>query len=380
MSFTVMASSNNLTVKRWEMETWVQALQKTAFGHMMERGIIFHPEELKGEEPGDSITFAYAGKLTKVPVGEGGTLDGNEEALALNNFSMKMNVSRCGVLNPNKETIEQKRTYVDFSETAKKLMSKRVAELVDTSTFYQLAGANPSTLTIGGTTYASAADMLHVTGHNVPTAPTTNRIIRAGNQSADENLGATNLMSTDLIDYALEAADLSIQPIEALDGEEFDLFCSPEQIVDLMHDTTGHIQWYINQLALLKGGKESKIEDRYMNGMVSIGRYRNVNIYQSPRVAFGVNSSTSAVITNARRAVLLGRDALALQSPFGSSFDDEDVPVKFFAQLKDYDYYKGLEGRLIYGAVKTAPSNKDDVGVVAISTYAASHSNVSNVQ
>jgi hypothetical protein len=374
-----MASSNNLTVKRWEMETWLQALQSTAFGHMMERGIIYTPEELKGDEPGDSVTFAYAGKLTKIPVGEGGTLDGNEEGLDLKSHAMVMNVSRLGVLNPNKDTIEQKRTYVDFPEVSKKQLSRRVAELVDTSIFQQLAGAAPSSLTIGGTTYSTAADLLHVQGHNTPVAPTSNRIVRAGSQSADESLTSSNLMTTDLIDYALEASSLSLQPIEELDGMEYDLFLSPEQIVDLLHDNSGHIQWYMNNLAALKGGKENAIEDRFMNGIVSAGKYRNVNIYQSPRVAFGVNSGTAANITTVRRGVLLGRDALALQSPFGSTLNDEDVPVKFFAQLKDYDYYKGMEARLIYGAKKMSPTGKDDIGVTVISTYAATHS-IASVQ
>ncbi len=379
MSFTVMASSNNLTVKRWEMETWLQALQSTVFGHMMQRGCIHTPTELKGEAPGDSVTFAYAGKLTKVPVGEGGTLDGNEESLDLKSHAMVMNVSRIGVLNPNKDTIEQKRTYVDFPEVSKKQLSRRVAELVDTSVMQQLAGAAPTSLTIGGTTYASAADLLHVQGHNTPVAPTTNRIVRAGAQSSDENITSSNIMTTDLIDYALEASDLSLQPIELLDGNEFDLYLSPEQIVDLLHDTSGHIQWYINNLAALKGGKENAIEDRFLNSIVSAGKYRNVNIYQTPRTAFGVNSSTAANITTVRRGVLVGRDALAMQSPWGSTLEDEDVPVKFFAQLKDYDYYKGMEARLIYGAKKMTPTGKDDIGVTVISTYAATHS-IASVQ
>lgn len=379
MSFTVMASSNNLTVKRWEMETWVQALQSTVFGHLMQRGCIYTPEELKGEAPGDSVTFAYAGKLTKVPVGEGGTLDGNEEALDLKSHAMVMNVSRIGVLNPNKDTIEQKRTTVNFPETSKKILSRRVAELVDTSVMYQLAGANPTSLTIGGTTYASAADLLHVQGHNTPVAPSTNRVVWAGGRANDQSLTSADIMTTDLIDYALEASDLSLQPIELLDGQEFDLYLSPEQIVDLLHDTSGHIQWYVNNLAMLKGGKDNAIEDRFLNSIVSAGKYRNVNIYQTPRTAFGVDSGSSAVITTARRGVLVGRDALSLQSPWGSTLDDEDVPVKFFAQLKDYEYYKGMEARLIYGCKKMIPTGKDDIGVCVIATYAATHS-IASVQ
>lgn len=374
MSFTVMASSNSLTVKRWEMETWLQALQTTVFGHMMSRGTVYTPEELKGEKPGDSITFAYAGKLTKVPVGEGGTLDGNEESLDLKSHSMIMNVSRLGVLNPNTDTIEQKRTYVNFSDVSKKQLTRRIAELVDTSTMYQLAGANPTSLTIGGTTYANATDLLHVQGHNVPTAPTANRIVRAGGAANDQSITSSGTFTTDLIDYALEASELTLQPIDMLDDMTFDLYISPEQVVDLMHDQTGHIQWYLNNLALLKGGQENHIEDRFMNKLVSCGKYRNVNIFSSPRVAYGQDSGSSAVITTVRRAVLVGRDALAIQSPWGSTWEDEDVPVKFFAQLKDYDYYKGMEARLIYGVHKMSPTNKEDIGVTVISTYAATHS------
>jgi hypothetical protein len=244
---------------------------------------------------------------------------------------------------------------------------------------YQLAGAAPTSLTIGGTTYSNATDLLHVQGHNTPVAPTSNRIVRAGGVSADESLTSSMTFTTDLIDYALEASELTLQPIEMLDDMTYDLYISPEQVVDLMHDQTGHIQWYLNNLALLKGGQENHIEDRFMNKLVSCGKYRNVNIFSSPRVAFGANSSTSAVITTVRRAVLVGRDALSLQSPWGSTWEDEDVPVKFFAQLKDYEYYKGMEARLIYGAKKMSPSNKDDIGVTVIASYAATHS-IASVQ
>jgi len=374
MAFTTMTSTNSLTVKRWELETWLQALQTTVMGHMMNRGVIYVPEELKGEKTGDSVTFAYAGKLTKIPVGEGGTLDGNEEALDLKSHSMVMNVSRLGVLNPNTDTIEQKRTYVDFPDVSKRQLARRAAELIDTGVMQQLAGALPSSLTVNGTTYSTAADLLHVQGHNLPTAATTNRIIWAGSQTADENITSSNTFSIDLIDYALEAASLSNQPLDLLDDMTFDLFLSPEQIVDLMHDTSGHIQWYLNQLARVKAGNENALEDRFENNLVCAGKYRNVYIYESPRVAFGYNSSSKAVITTVRRAVLVGRDALAVASPYGVQLSDDDVPVKFFAQLKDYDYYKGMEARLIYGTHKMAPTGKDDIGVIVISTYAATHS------
>lgn len=375
MSTTVMTSTNSLAVKRWEMETWLQALQQTVFGHMMARGAIYTPEELIGSNKvGDQVTFAYAGKLQDIPVGEGGTLDGNEEALDLKSHNMVMNVSRLGVLNPNANTIEQQRTYVKFDEVAKRQLQRRVAELVDTSVLYQLAGAAPTSLTIGGTVYGTASDLLHVQGHNTVVAPTSNRIIRAGGRANDQSLTSADKMSLDLIDNALEAAALTTQPLEMLDGNSFDLYISPEQMVDLMHDSTSKIQWIAKELSIAERGPDNMLEGRFKNNMVCAGKYRNVYIYEAPRTAYGVNGSTSAVITTARRAVLIGRDALSFASPFGSRLSDNDVPVKFFAQMKDYDYYKGMEARLIYGAKKMSPTSKDDIGTIVISTYAASHS------
>lgn len=376
MSTTVMTSTNSLTVKRWEMETWLQALQNTVFGHMMTRGAIYTPEELIGSNKvGDQVTFAYAGKLLGVPVGEGGTLDGNEEALDLKSHNMVMNVSRLGVLNPNVNTIEQQRTYVKFDEVAKRQLQRRVAELVDTSVLYQLAGAAPTSLNIGGTSYANSTDLLHVQGHNSIVAPTSNRIIRAGGRANDQSLTSSDKMSLDLIDNALEAASLTLQPVEMLDGNTYDLYLSPEQIVDLMHDSSGKVQWFNVQLSVAeRSADDNAIENRFKNNMVCAGKYRNVYIYEAPRTPYGVNGSTSAVITTVRRGLLVGRDALSFASPYGSRLSDNDVPVKFFAQMKDYDYFKGMEARMIYGAKKMTPTGKDDIGVIVISTYAASHS------
>lgn len=375
MSQTVMLSGNNLTVKLWEKKAWLQAMQRSVVGHSFDRGSIYFPEKLKGKDAvGDTVTFPYVGKLTGIPIGEGGTADGNEEALDLQNFSMVMNVSRLPVLNPNKDTIEQERTTVDFEVNTRKALMKRAVELLDTSFFMQLAGANPTSYTINGTTYSTAAQLLHIQGQNTPVAPTSNRQIWPNGWTNDQSLTSNDIFTLDLIDYALEKIDRSDQIIEPLEGDTYDLFVSPEQLVDLQQNTTGKIQWFNIELAKIIGqNKDNMIENRFHNKMVCAGKYRNVFIYSAPRVAYGVNSSTSAVITTVRRAVLVGADALSFASPFGGRVTDTDVPVKFFFQLKDYDYYKGSEARLIYGMKKMSPSNKDDIGVMVISTYAAPH-------
>jgi hypothetical protein len=375
MSSTSMLTGNALTVKRWALRGWVNMGMQTAFGYGAANGLIHFADDFVGQRArGDSLTYDYTNKLTGIPVGEGGTLDGNEEALNLGSFTIAMNVTRVGVLNPNDDTIEQQRTNVNFAEKSQIVVPNRQAELLDTAFFYQAAGANPTSFTLNGTTW-SGANKLFVQGHNTPVAPSTGRIVRANAAATDEALTSSDRMSLDMIDYALELNGTSDQPIERLDDGTYCLFVSPEQGVDLRQDTTGKIQWYNAQLAMITGGKDNQfMTSMNRKGMRYLGQYQDVKIFEAGRVAYGVNSSTSAVITTVRRAVLLGKDALTFASSFASKLTDSDVPLRFKTQLKDYDYYKGIEGRLIYGLKKTTPSNGIDVGTMVLSTYAASHS------
>lgn len=374
MSNTGMLTGNALAVKLWEKKVWVQSMQQTYFAHLFNRGAVYVPEKLMNTNTtGDSITFPYVGKLVNVPIGEGGTSDGNEEAMALGSHAMVINTTRIPVLNPNDDTIEQQRTNVEFEATAQKLIAQRAAELVDTSVLYHLGGANPTTLTINGTTYSNAADKVHVQGHNTPTAPTTNRILRANQAATDQALTSSDTLTLDMVDYALELNAKSDQPVEMFDDQTHDLIVSPEQIVDLQQNTTGKIQWFNIQLAKITGGKDNELENRFKNNLVCAGRYRNVWIYQAGRTPYGLRSDTSAVITTVRRALLVGKDALSYASPYGGRPTDKKVPIKMKTQLKDYEYYKGIEARMIYGVKKMAPSGKEDTGVIVLSTYAASH-------
>ena len=375
MAATDMLTGNALTVKLFEKKTWLQTMQSSVVGHAFNRGAIYFPEKFIGKDTrGDTTTFPFAGKLTAVPVGEGGTLDGStaQEALDLQSHSMTINETRFAVLNPN-YGIEQQRTNVNFEETSRNLLAKRSIELLDTSFFYQSGGSNPTSFTINGTTYASAADKLHVQGHNTPTAPTTNRIVRAGAAATDQALTSSNTMTLNLIDNALELNVASDQPIEPFSDGTFDLFLSPYDIVNLKRDTSSAIQWFNIELAKLQGGKGSAIEDMYQNNMRCVGKYANVIIYEAPRVAYGLRSDTSAVITTVRRNVLLGLNALSFASPYGGRITDKDVPFKYREQLKDHDKYKSISAELLYGMKKMSPSNKEDIGVIVIGTYAATH-------
>jgi len=379
MATTSMATGNALTVKLWSKLGFVDMYKNTAFGRMARRGTIMRAEELDRAEAGDDVTFSFTGILTGTGTGEGGTLTGNEEALDLQSDSMVYNVFRHAVSSPNDDTIEQARTLVRFEDRARTLLPQFHASRLDASVFNQLAGVDSTTITVDGTVY-SGTDRTFVQGLNAIRVPTTNRIIRAAGAATDEALTSADTMTLDLIDAAVEQLQRTYPYAGALDGQEFDLYISFEQSVDLKRDTSGKIQWYTNYLSATEGGRIDNnpimTGDKY--GTEPIGKYANVNIIPTFRVATGENSSTAAAITTVRRAVLCGRNALAFASRFGGELSDAkadkqgNVPFKFSTQLKDYDYIQGIEARMIYG-VKKLQFDSEDYGSTVISTFAAAH-------
>lgn len=379
MSTTTMTAANSSTVAKWEKTTWTESYQQSYVGMLAGTDAIYDAsKDFRGDNGrGDNVTFDYVGKLTNNPLGEGSTAFGNEEALDINSHNMSINLTRIPVSNPNTGSIEQQRTNIDFDAVTANVLAGRALELMDTSIFTQLSGFNGTSFTFNGTTYSTTAQKLQVQGHNAPTAPTTNRIIRAGAAATDQALTSADTMSMDLIDYAIESIESNDQPMEPCADGYYKLLLHPYQITDLKQDTSGSIQWYQNELAIIQGGNidRSKLSFKYNKGPVEVGSYENVKIYRAPRVVFGQNSSTSAAITTVRRAVMVGKDALSYASPFGGiGKDDTDVPFKMYVQLSDYDYIKGMDLRCLYGIKKMSPSNKEDIGSFVISTYAASHS------
>lgn len=373
MSSTPMLTTDALTVSRWEKTGWLNVGQNTALGRMFDKGAVYFPDEFLGRDArGDTLTYDYIGKLTGHPIGEGGTLDGNEKSLDLGNFSMSMNESRDAVL-ISVSGIEPQRTKVQMEKAAKTVIPLRAAELVDTGVFQQLAGVNPTSFTINGTTYDSTARKLHVQGHNAPVAPNASRIVRAGAQATDQAITSADKMTLQLIDYAMEQSEASEQPLEPLSNGEYDLWLHPYQVTDLHIDTTSAIQWNAIELARLQGGAESDFDTKFGNKLPLIGKYGRINLLSHPRVAQGATNDTGAVITIVRRAVLVGKNALTFASPYGGRPTDNDVPMKIIDQLKDYKKYKGLGFEMVYGLKKCIPSNGMEIGVSVIGTYAAAH-------
>lgn len=368
----------NLRPVLWAKKGWRQALYQGVAGHFLNSGMVFRPSEFEGNKNGaQSVVYSYTRQLTTPGIGRGGTVDGNEEALNIGDMNMRYGIVRKAVLNPNEDTIERAETDYEFEGMATDAITDFLSAQLDFSIFNQLAGNNATSMTLAGVTYANANDLLQVQGNNAIIAPSADRILRAGNVANDQSLTASNRMTLQLVDYAIELMQNSNQQIGRLaNGNLAELWISYEQFTDLKLDTTSPVQWYINAQAMAAGGDSAMLTGKgaYASAVKPVGMYSGVEIFVNPRVSYGVNSSNNAVITSVRRAVLVGKNALSFASYFGRGRStDTDVPMVFKTQLKDYEYYKGIEGRMIYGVKKNSPVGSSDIGTVVISTYAANH-------
>jgi hypothetical protein len=376
MATTGMLTGNASTVKLWQLKTWRDSYWKSWFGHFFETGTVYESPDLDGRKAGDQVTVSFTPILTGIGVGEGGTLVGNEEALQIKTDSFVINVFRHAVLSPAKSSIEQQRTNVQFETESRTKLPGHLTSRMDMSFFVQAAGCLSTTITCDGTTY-TGSNLTFVRGMNTPTAPTSNRIVRAGGAANDQSITSSDTATLDLLDDLLTLIKGTYPHFEPLDGNKFAWVVPPKVTRDLKRDTTGRIQWYQMNIAAMTGGQidNNKILTANGWGTDPIGRYADVEIFESTRVAPGVNGSTNAPVSNVYRTVLLGKNGLIYGSPFGrmKGYGEEDQvnpPFEFVDQLSDYGYYKGIGYLTIYG-LKKIVLNSEDYGVGVISVYAA---------
>ncbi|WP_299346877.1 DUF4043 family protein, partial [uncultured Maritalea sp.] len=131
---------------------------------------------------------------------------------------------------------------------------------------------------------------------------------------------------------------------------------------DLRADATTAGNWFDLQRASIEGGK---IKD---NGILSgaLGVYNRTLLVESTRLPLAINSSTGAAISNTRRAVFCGAQALSC------AYGKDSGPTKFVwtEKLFDYDNELGVSVSCIHG-MKKSIFNSEDFATITIPTYAA---------
>lgn len=355
MSTHSIGVNDPLAVKLWSSRMDVEALKETvAYEYMGEgAGALCQIMTETQKKAGDRIRWGIRMLATGEGTTENQTQEGNEESLTRYYDELIINELGHAHRVRNEGTIDRQRVPYDMREECYASLKDWGADRIDTWFFNHLAGN-------------TAQANLKYTGFNAPTAPTANRVFRAGAVANVQSLGASNTFVLSLIDKAVnrtKTASPMLRPIKGL-GKDIDYVCfiHPDQTLSLRTDTVTAGNWFDLQGKRLQGGEKDN------NGLYTgmLGVYNRTLIVENTRVPQAINSVTGAAIANTRRAIFCGAQAAGVA--FGKGGGKNKFTWK--EQLFDYDRELGVRTSWISGVKKTV-YNAEDFGTIVIATYAA---------
>ena len=370
MAEKAFAVNDALANKLWSKELAKETLKKTYFGRFMGKSedSMIQLKSETGKAAGDKVTCGLVMQLTGDGQTEGGTLEGNEEDLTTYDDSIFINELRHAVRVRNKGTIDQQRVPYNLRNVARNRMADWNAHRMDTTMFLHLCGYTGASFTRQGQTVDK--DLAVYNGNNTITAPTSTRHVWADGNSDDQSLTSSTDDKFDLtlIDEAkLKAVTASplIRPIKYNGDDYYCLFMHPSQVKD-MRTSTSTGQW----LDITKAAYEGKADGNpIFTG--ALGIYNKVILHESYYIPNGVNSSTSAVVANTKRAVMCG--AQSGMVAYGQAFNGGSTRYNWVEELFDYQHSLGVSTNVVWG-IKKCVFNSKDFGTIVVSTYGVDNS------
>jgi N4-gp56 family major capsid protein len=365
MAQTTFGVGHPLAVSVWSKSLAAEAYRMAWIGKFIGEGedsLIQEKTDLK-KSAGDNITCGLNVQMQGEGIEGDATLEGNEEALQFFDDNVRINQLRHATRVKGRMT-EQRVPY-NLRRVSRDRLADWWAQRMDVAFFNQICGNTAVTDT-------------RFTGHNAAIAPSTNRIIRAGNQANDQSLTVADKFDLTYIDVARNYAETAsianstgpmIRPIRLEGNDYYVMFLHDDQVFDLRTSTTAG-QWQDIQKSAMQG------TDVAQNPIFSgaLGIYNGVVLHKAARVTQGVNSSTAAAVANTRRAVLCGAQAATI------AFGSENGATRFtwVEEMFDYGNQFGVAAGCIWGLKKTkyipednSATNAEDFGTIVVSTYAA---------
>lgn len=365
MAQTTFGVGHPLAVSVWSKSLAAEAYRMAWIGKFIGEGedsLIQEKTDLK-KSAGDNITCGLNVLMQGDGIEGDATLEGNEEALQFYDDNVRINQLRHATRVKGRMT-EQRVPY-NLRRISRDRLADWWAQRMDVSFFNQICGNTAQTDT-------------RFTGHNAAIAPSTNRIIRAGNQATDQALTTADKFDLTYIDVARNYAETAsianstgpmIRPIRYEGDDYYVMFLHDDQVYDLRTSTTAG-QWQDIQKSAIMGGdiKDNPI----FSG--ALGIYNGVVLHKAARVTQGVHSTAGTAVSNTRRAVLCGAQSATI------AFGSENGANRFtwVEEMFDYGNQFGVAAGCIWGLKKTkyipednSSTNAEDFGTIVVSTYAA---------
>lgn len=360
-----MANTNygvnaNEAVKLWSRMLFRESLRSTVFGDFIgsDTNSLVQIKDDTRRGPGDRIRVTLRTQLVGDGVEGDGTLEGNEEALTTFTDDLVIDQLRHAVRSNGR--VSDQRIPFSVRDEARLGLQDWFSGRLDNVFFNQLGGITTQSDT-------------RFTGHNTVTAFESDNKTVANDGNA-EDLSSTNTFDLSLLDEALEIiktkgegsdGDAPFRPIRVGGQPYFVCFLHPFQVKD-MRTSTDTGQWLDIQKAALQGGQASN--NPIFSG--SLGVYNGIVLREAARVPQAQNSSDGALVSNTRRALIGG--AQAMMMAFGR--DNGPNTMTWVEEVFDYQNQLGVAAGMISGMKRTI-FNSHTFSAYAIDTWAASGAN-----
>lgn len=298
------------------------------------------------------------------------TLRENEEGLETATFDWDINLLRHAGKTDG-EIVDQRITW-DAAEEIRRNHQKYWPIILESGMLMHAAGFTVNTTR--QVEWWLRGAKLNMTLCNATVAPDSDHIIRGGGLSDDATVGTTPTAILDVqdIDEIVARADTLPLPIGSINVNGMAargvLILHPYQAQTLRKKNT---TWFATMQNAIKGGQIAK--NPLFSGKFQgiLGMWNDVVIMVSRYIPPGV-SNAGAAVSNTRRAVFLGAQALALG--LGKKYQNENT-FKIASDNWDYGDKVGISIRCLLGVKKTRfnveeKSAAQDFGSIVFTSYA----------
>jgi len=372
MATTAFSTNSASTVKLWSERTLFDFVTDTEMlGQMMKAGVLRRFDETS-RTAGDRVTVSFLKRLTDQGLLGMQAATGLESNLDYFTDNINIDELRIVVQNPAPYTIDTQRNLYDIPENTYRAESEWMQVRGVLGAFNQLAGNTASTITFDSIPY-SGIDRLKITGLNDTSAPTTTagvtRIIRPNGLTTDEAVAADTTATAKLTDiltcetYA-QTQQPYIRPLSETSEIKYHYYCHTKSYMDLMTDASSNLQYRDIQQALITSGRgEGEMQRSFV--------FSQTRVFNSDKIALGVDSTTSTAVANTRRNIFVGRDAGGIC--FGKGFTDQGDSVAGFMVKSDWVDVGNKQRIAMLGifGIKKVVFNGNDNGVIVSVNYSS---------
>lgn len=322
MAKTGLTTSSNETKKLWEEQLFRDAVKQSYFARFMggSESIVHVKSDLeKGK--GDRIRFTIRMRLSGSGVGEGETLEGNEENLTTYTFDLDLVQLRHAVRDDG--AMSRQRAVYDISAESRMALQDWITEQIDQKCFNALQSS-----------------------------PT--KAMYGGDATSDATIEAADLLTPALISkvktWALTGGNRSQTPLRPVNIEgkkHYVMVIHPDQAYDLKTNS----DWEsAQQYANVRG-----MSNPLFTG--ALGMWDNVIIHEHENVTLSTTLGAGSNVAGAK-AIFMGAQALV----WGWGQRPEVVQKKF-----DFDNEMAYATGMIYGVEKPV-FNSLDYGSISVVT------------